>query len=139
MSPFTKLKGQDSVLVVVDRAVGFSWLMPRSVTGTAVQTTELLRHHIFTPHGVPTSIVSDPDPGFTSMVWKQTLKTMGIEHIMAGPGHHQMNGPAEWKIRELETVPRNITNLHQPNWLPSLTEVPAYSNAGHSDTINMSP
>jgi len=41
MGPFTKLKGQDSVLVVVDRAVGFSWLIPTSVTATAVQTTEL--------------------------------------------------------------------------------------------------
>jgi len=62
IGPFTKLKGQDSVLVVVDRAVGFSWVIPTSVTATAVQTTELLRHHIFTPHGVPTSIVSDADP-----------------------------------------------------------------------------
>jgi len=66
MGPFTKLKGQDSVLVVVDRAVGFSWLIPTSVTATAVQTTELLQHHIFTPHGVPTSIVSDANPRFTS-------------------------------------------------------------------------
>jgi len=62
MGPFTKLKGQDSVLVVVDRAVGFSWLILTSVTATAVQTTELLRHHIFTPHGVPPSIVSDAIP-----------------------------------------------------------------------------
>jgi len=54
MGCFTKLKGQDSVLVVVDRAVGFSWVIPTSVTATAVQNTELLRHHIFTPHGVPT-------------------------------------------------------------------------------------
>jgi len=39
MGPFTKIKGQDSVLVVVDRAVGFSWRIPTSVTATAVQTT----------------------------------------------------------------------------------------------------
>ena len=90
MGPFTKLKGQDSVLVVVDRAGGFSWLIPTSVTATAVQTTELLRHHIFTPHGVPTLTVRDADPRFTSKIWKQTLKTMGIEHIMAAPGHHQL-------------------------------------------------
>ena len=139
MGPFTKLEGQDSVLVVVDRAVGFSWLIPTSVTATAVQTTELLRHHIFTPHGVPTSIVSYADPRFTSKFWKQTLKTMGIEHIMASPGHHQMNGQAERKIRELKTALRNVINLRQTNRLTSLPEVVAYSNAGHSDTINMSP
>jgi len=126
-------------MVVVDRAVGFSWLIPTSVTETAVQTTELLRHHIFTPHGVPTSIVSDADPRFTYKLWKQTLKTMGIEHIIAAPGHHQPNGQAERKIRELKTALRNVTNLRQTNWLTSLPEVAAYSNAGHSDTINMSP
>jgi len=139
MSPFTKLKGQASVLVVVDRAVGFSWLIPTSVTATALHTTELLRHHIFTPPGVPTSIVSDADPQLTSKFWKQTLKTIGIEHIMAAPGYHQTNGQAEWKIRELQTAMRNVTNLRQTNCLASLHAVAAYSNAGHSDTINMSP
>ena len=139
MGPFAKLKGQDSVLVVVDRAVGFSWLMPTSVTAIVVQTTELLRHHIFTPHGVSTSIVSDADPRFTSKFWKQTLKTMGIEHIMTSPGHYQTNGQAEREIREHKTALRNVVNLRQTNWLTSLPEVTAYSNAGHSDTINMSP
>ena len=119
--------------------MGFSWLIPTSVTAKAVQTTELLWHQIFTPHGVPTSIVSDADPRFTSKFWKQTLKTMGIEHIMASPGHHQTNGQAERKIRELKTALRNVVNLRQTNWLTSLPEVAAYSNAGHSDTINMSP
>ena len=139
MGPFTKLKGHDSVQVVVDRAVGFSWLIPPSVTATAVQTTERLRHHIFTPHGVPTAIVSDADPRFTSKFWKQTLRTMGIEHIMAAPGHHQTNGQAERKIMELKTALRNVINLRQTNWLTSLPEVTAYSNPGHSDVMNMSP
>jgi len=128
MGPFTKLKSQDSVLVVVDRAVGFSWRIPTLITATAVQTTELLWHHIFTPHRIPTLIVSNADPQFTSKFWKQTLKTMGIEHIMA-----------ERKIREVKTALRNVTNLRQTNWPTSLPEVTAYSNAGHSDTINMFP
>jgi len=64
---------------------------------------------------------------------------MGIDHIMAVPGHHQTNGQAERIITELKTALRNVTNLRQTNWLTSLPEVAAYSNAGHSDTINMSP
>ena len=137
MEPFTKLKCLDSILVVVNRAVGFRWLIPTSVTAMAVQTTELLQHCIFTPHGVPTLIVSNADPRFPSKFRKQTLKTMGIKHIMASPGHHQRNGQAERKIRELKTALRNIVNLRQTNWLTSLPEVATYSNAGHSDTINM--
>jgi len=58
---------------------------------------------------------------------------------MAAPGPHQTNGQAERKIRELKTALRNVRNLRQTNWLTSLPEVAAYSNAGHSDTINLSP
>ena len=139
MGPLTKLQRHDSVLLVVDRVVGFSWLIPTSVTATAVQTTELLRHHIFTPHGVPISHVSDADSRFTSEFWKQTLKTMRIEHIMTVSGHHQTNRQAEKKIRELKTARRNVINLRKTNWLTSLPEVTAYSNTSHSDVINMSP
>ena len=64
---------------------------------------------------------------------------MGIEHIIAPPGHYQTNGPDEQKIRELKTALRNVNNLRQTNWVTSLPEVTAYSYAGHSDTINMSP
>ena len=63
---------------------------------------------------------------------------MGIKHIMAVSGHHQTNGQAERKIRELKTALRNVINLRQTNWLTSLSEVTAYSPAGHPDIINIS-
>ena len=139
MGPFTKLKGHDTVLVVVDRAVGFIWLIPTMTTATAVDTVELLNHHVFTSHSVPTSIVSDADPRFTSRFWKQFLKTAGIEHILAAPGYHQTNGQAERKIRELKRALRNVTNRRQSNWLVSLPSIAAYTNAGYSDTLPISP
>ena len=58
---------------------------------------------------------------------------------MAAPRHHQTNGQAERRIWELKTALRNIINLRQTSWLTSLPEVRAYSNAGYSDVINMSP
>jgi len=58
MGPFANLEGQVSVLVVVDRDMRFSWLIPTSVTATTLQITKLLQHYIFTPHGVPISIVN---------------------------------------------------------------------------------
>jgi len=64
---------------------------------------------------------------------------MGIEHIKAVPGHHEKNGQVEPKIRELKTTLRNITNKRQNNWVNSLQDMAAYTNAGHSDTINRSP
>jgi len=108
MRSLAKAKNYDSVLVVVDRAVGYCWLIPTTTKATAIATMELLQNYIFIPHGVPTSIVSDPDPEFTFRFWRQTLKTMGVEQSMAVPGHHQTNGQAEHKIRELKTALRTV-------------------------------
>jgi len=139
MGPFTKAKNYDTVLVVVDRAVGYCWLIPTTTKATAIATMELLQNYVVTPHGVPTSIVSDADPQFTSWFLRQTLKTMGVEHMMAAPGDHQTNGQAERKIRELKTALRTVINRRQNNWLPSLPQLESYTNAGYSETIDMSP
>jgi len=139
MRPFTTAKTYDRVLVVVDRAVGYGWLIPTTTKATAITTIERLQNYLFTPHGVPTSIVSDADPRFTSQIWRQTLKTMGIEHIMASPGHHQTNSQAEPKIRELKTALWTVITRRQTNWLISLPQLASYSNAGYSETIDMSP
>jgi len=139
MGPFIKAKTYDTVLVVVDRAVGYCWLILTTTKATAITTMEVLQNYDFTPHGVPTSIVSDADPQFTSRFWRKTLKTMGIEHIMAAPGHHQTNGQAIRKIRELKTALRTVITRQQKNWLVSLPQLPSYTNAGYSETIDMSP
>jgi len=55
------------------------------------------------------------------------------------PGYHETNGQVERKISELKTALRNITNKRQNNWVNSLQDMAANTNAGHSDTINMSP
>jgi len=141
--PFNKSKGPtktyDMVLVVVDRAVGFTWFIPTTSDANSETTLSYLRHNIFTPHGTPMSIVSDADPKFASRFWQQRMKSMGIEHIKAVPGHHETNGQVEHKIRELKTALRNSANKRQNNWVNSLQDMAAYTNAGHSDTINMSP
>ena len=68
MGPFTKVKNYDTVLVVVDRVLGYCWWIPTTTKATAIATMELLHIYVFTPHGVPTVIGSDADPQFTSRV-----------------------------------------------------------------------
>ena len=126
------------MLVVGDRPVGYCWLIPTTTKATAIATMELLQNYVFTPYGVPTSIVSNADPRFTSRFWRQTLKTKGVEHIMPAPGHHQTNGQAERKISELKTALRTVINRRQTNWLMSLPQLVSYTNAGYSETIDMS-
>jgi len=80
--PFNKSKGptkpDDMVFVVVDQAVGFTWFIPRTSDANSETTLSYLRHHVFTAHGTPTSIISDADPKFTSRFWQQSMKSIGI-------------------------------------------------------------
>ena len=99
--PFNISNCYDFVLVVVDRLSGYTWLIPTTTKVTAEQTFTLLRTNIFSHHGYPHSIVSDADPRFTSCFWRQTAKSLGIELIMATPGHHETNGQVERKLENL--------------------------------------
>jgi len=57
MGPLTKLKGQDSVLVVVDRAVGFSWLIPTSVRGGHHENVVAWSKVVLNAPGLPRGVV----------------------------------------------------------------------------------
>ena len=64
--PFNTSSGKDTILVVVDRCVGFAWFIPTTAKAMASETLSLLQDKIFTTYGTPISIVTDSDTRFTS-------------------------------------------------------------------------
>ena len=74
--PFNKSLNKDSILVVVDRCVGYTWLIPTESTVMAEGTLSLLRDIVFAPHRIPTSIITDSDPRFTSHFWQQSMMSL---------------------------------------------------------------
>lgn len=44
---------------------------------SAQETAELFVNHVFWLHGIPTNIVSDRGPQFTSQVWKEFCQSLG--------------------------------------------------------------
>jgi len=139
MGPLIEFKNYKTVLVVVDRAVGYCLLIPTTMRATTIATMELLPNYIFTPQGIPTSIVSHTDPAFTYHPWNQTLNTMEIEYKMVAPRHHQTNGQSGRKIREVKTAVMTVITRGHNNWLVPLPQLSLYTNCGYSETIDMSP
>ena len=62
------------VFVVVYRLSKYTHFMDLSHPYTAAKVANLYLHYVFKLHGMPSTIVSDRDPVFTSHFWKEFTK-----------------------------------------------------------------
>ena len=59
----------DAIWVIVDRLTKSAHFLPINVEDSLEKLAQLYVDEIVRLHGVPVSIVSDRDPGFTSRFW----------------------------------------------------------------------
>ena len=94
---------------------------------------------IVTLHGVPTSIVSDRDPRFTSHFWKSLQKAMGTKLHFSTAFHPQTDGQSERTIQTLEDMMQASVLEFKDNWDEHLPLMEfSYNNSYHS-SIGMAP
>lgn len=88
-------KGYDAIFVVVDRLskyVHFILLKhPYSAKSLAVVFIKEVVHL----HGLPKSIISDRDPIFVSLFWKELFKLCGTNLKMSSAYHPETDGQIE--------------------------------------------
>ena len=70
MGPLLKSNSHDYLLVVIDHFTSQVHLIPTNTQVTAKEVAWLFVKEIIRLHGMPESIVSDPDAKFTSSFWK---------------------------------------------------------------------
>jgi hypothetical protein len=64
-----KVGGKSVILTVVDRFSKYAYFIPLAHPYTAESVAQVFFSEIVRLHGIPTSIVSDRDPVFTSVFW----------------------------------------------------------------------
>jgi len=70
-------KGSDAIWVVVDRLSKSAHFIPIRLNYPLQKLAEIYIEQIVKLHGVPSSIVSDRDPRFTSRFWESLQKALG--------------------------------------------------------------
>jgi len=97
-------KGNDAIWVIVDRLTKSAHFIPINITFPVSQLAEIYIRDIVKLHGVPSSIVSDRDPRFTSRFWKSLQEALGSKLRLSSAYHPQTNGQSKRTIQSLEDL-----------------------------------
>eukprot|EP00253_Pinus_taeda_P027776 PITA_27776 len=105
------------IMVVVDKLSKYAHFcaLPHPFTPTLV--AQSFMDQIFKLHGMPTSIVSDRDPVFTSNFWQELFRIQGTQLKLNTSYHLQTDGQTEAVKKCLETYLRYFTSEKQHLWV----------------------
>ncbi|GJP44986.1 hypothetical protein CLOM_g4375, partial [Closterium sp. NIES-68] len=87
--------GHDAILVVIDKFSKMGHFIPTHTTARTEETAQLFIRYIISQHGIPTTLISDRDPKFTSKFWKELMSLLGTKLAMSSAYHPQTDGQTE--------------------------------------------
>ena len=85
-------KNCDSIWVIVDRLTKSAHFISIRMDYPMERLTELYVEKIVSLHGIPSSIVSDRDPRFTSKFWTRLQEALGTKLRLSSAYHPQTDG-----------------------------------------------
>ncbi len=127
--------GFDTLLVVVDWLSKQSHFIPMVQSLDTPRLAQLYISSIFKLHGLPSSIVSDRDPLFTSLFWNSLTSQLSIQLKLSTAYHPQTDGQTEQVNQCMEQYLQNYCSYQQDDWVNwlGLAEF-QYNNLIHDST-----
>ena len=123
----------------VDRLTKSAHFIPVKPTRTAASLAEIYVKEIVRLHGVPSSIVSDRDPIFTSQFWEALQTALGTRLSLSTAYHPQTDGQTERVNRILEDLLRACILDFGGSWENHLHLVEFSYNNSYQTSIGMAP
>jgi len=106
ISGLPKSKGKDVILVVIDKLIKYCHLIVLSYPYTASSVVERFLDTVYKLHGLPSKIIIDRDPLFTSTFWKDLMQRLGVQLNYNTAYHPQTDGQTERVNQCIETYLR---------------------------------
>ena len=98
------LRKHDSVWVIVDRLTKTAHFLPIDLRISMRKLTQIYIDEIVRLHGVPSNIVLDRDPRFTSRFWQTLQEALGTKLRLGSTYHPQTDGQSERTIQSLSLI-----------------------------------
>ncbi|XP_016168602.1 uncharacterized protein LOC107611160 [Arachis ipaensis] len=117
----------------------FWWLGMKKDIATLEKLARLYIQEIIRLHGIPSSIVSDRDPMFTSRSWGALQKAFGTRLHLSTAYHPQTDGQIERMICTLEDMLRSCVMDQQGNWDKYMPLIEFAYNNSYQQSIGIAP
>jgi hypothetical protein len=127
------------IMVVVDKFSKFSHFIPLHHPFTAVKVAQTFLDSVYRLHGMPTHIISDRDPIFTSQFWKELFRLAQVELCMSSAYHPQSDGQTERVNQCLETYLRCFVHSCPRSWLKWIPLAEYWYNTSHHSSLGRTP
>ena len=99
-------RGNDAIWVIMDRLSKSALFLLVKMTDPVDKLTKIYMNEVVRLHRVPTSIVSNRDPRFTSRLWPSIQRALGKNLSINIAFHLQTDGQSKRIIQILEDLLR---------------------------------
>lgn len=106
----------NAILVFVDRLTKHAQFIPTTTGLNAKGFAMLFVKHVACKFGLPANIVTDRDPRWTSIFWREVAELLKTDMLLASSHHPQHDGQTEIVNRQLETMLRAYVKDDRESW-----------------------
>ena len=106
----------NSILVVIDKYTKYGYFIQLADPFTALTVAQKFLDTVYRLHGLPSVIISDRDPVFTSKVWQELFRLSDTKMNMSSANHPQTDGQIEKLNQCLETYLRCAVHASPTKW-----------------------
>ena len=126
-------RSKDAILVVVDKLMKYTHFIATTAEVTAEESAVLLFKRVVKFFGMPSRIIGDRDPRWTSAVWNSLVQIFGTRLALSTSKHPQTDGQTEVMNQHLETMLRAYVQDDRADWANWLDVLQfAYNNSFQS-------
>lgn len=134
-----KSQDHDAILVVVDRLSKYSHFITLKHPYSTRTVAKVFSKEVVRLHGIPMSIVSDRDPLFLSIFWKELFKMQSIQLKMSTTYHPKTDGQIEVVNRIVEGYLRCFCFEQPKNWYVLLSWAEYWNNTSYQGAARRTP
>jgi predicted metal-dependent hydrolase len=140
VTELSESKNFNAILMIVDRLTKMHHYVSCTIENedtSAEKTTRLLINHVWKLHELSSTIMSDRDSQFVSLIWKIVCKTLKIDVKLSTAFHLETKDQSEIANQKMKRYLRSYCNYQQNDWSKWLFMTEFVSNAATSAFIEL--